>query len=372
MTQKIDKLAKSKAVLIMDHPFFASLLLSIPMIEDATVKTMETDGAEIRYNPTFLEKMTQPETTFVLAHETLHGVFLHMFRRGARTPNRWNIAADYVINDLLVSEGIGSMPSGCLHDSNLVKQGNGTAEGVYGILPEDSEGKGPGDAGGAMDHVKDAAQDEATNAAKEADMRVRVVQAANAAKMQGKLSEGLERIAKEMTRSRTDWRAVLRRFFTERAKTDWSFARPKRRFMAEDFLLPSLHGEAMGCIVVPIDCSGSITEELLSRFGSEINAIKEDVKPSKVVVIYFDSEVLRCDSFGADEPIQLTPIGGGGTMFSPVFKYIEENALDPMACVFLTDLHCSDFGQCPSYPVLWASIGADKAPFGEVLKIDEE
>lgn len=385
--KQIDNLTKAKAALILDQPFFASLLLSMPMVENNSIPTLATDGESIQYNDKFLKSLSLQETIFILAHETLHCALMHMYRRNERDPNRWNIAADYVINEILVNDDIGSMPEGGLLDSDLVDKGNGTAEGVYKLLPDNPENKkgnkkgndkgpsqypGAGQPGGALDQVNDASNDPAKNAEKEAEMKVRVLQAANAAKMAGKLSAGLKRLIGESTETRTNWREVLRRFFSERAKIDYSFARPKRRFLADDLYLPSLTGEKLGEIVIAVDCSGSISDSIIAEFEKEIKAIVEDTKPSKVNVLYFDTEILNTDSFEFEEEIKINPIGGGGTSFAPIFEYIEKEALDVSACVVLTDLCSSDFGEPPSCPVLWASIESGKAPFGEIVFIKEE
>lgn len=386
-----DLIAKAKAGLVLDQPFFASLLLSMPIMEDNSVPTMATDGDSILYNADWTKSLSLSEITFVLAHETLHCVFQHMCRRGDRTPNRWNQAADYVINDVLVKEKIGIMPKGGLLDSRLVAKGDGTAEGVYRLLPESSEKKNSGDDGGALDDVRDAGShpklddngnpipgsgnskpDPATIAQKESEIRVKVIQAKNAAKMQGKLSAGLERLIDGLVKTRTDWKSVLRRFITEKAKTDFSFARPKRRFLADDINLPSLNGERLGVIAIAVDCSGSIDRDQLNRFSAEINAILEDTAPTEVRVIYFDAEVLKVESFN-EAPINLNPLGGGGTNFSPIFTEINNWEVLPVACVVLTDLCCNDYGPAPEFPVLWASTDLDDgAEFGEVIKIGED
>lgn len=380
---KNEKLAKAKAALILDQPFFASLLLSMPMVEDASIPTMATNGDEIRINPAFLDTLSLSETIFVLAHETLHCVFQHMYRRGTRDLNKWNIAADYVINDTLVREKIGSMLKGVLYDPQLVVAGNGNSEGVYNLLPDsppNSGGKsqgngtghpGAGEPGGALDQVNDAAQDAATLSQKESEMRVKIVQAANAAKMQGKLSAGIARLVNEMTATRVDWKSVLRRFLSERAKVDLSYARPKRRYLADDIYLPSLIGEKMGCIAIAVDCSGSIRDAILEAFAAEIKAIIADVAPGMTHVLYFDTEILKQDSFGPEDAFKINAIGGGGTMFSPIFTHIDSSELNPIACVVLTDLECSDFGPAPEYPVLWASIAEGHTPFGETVLIQE-
>lgn len=390
MSKVIDKIAKAKANLVLDQPFFASLLLPMPIIEDNSVPTMATDGDSILYNAKWTDSLTLSELLFVLAHETMHCVFMHMTRREDRTPNRWNQAADYVINDLLVKERLGTMPDGGLLDPKLVAKGDGTAEGVYKLLPESRESKKAGQKGGAMDEVRDAGSnpkvdedgnqiegsghpisDASGKSEKEAEMRVRVTQARNAAKMQGKLSAGLERLVGELIKTKTDWRAVLRRFISERAKSDLSFAKPKRRWLGEDMILPSLVGEKLGKIVIAVDCSGSVDEELLGKFNAEINAILEDTAPTEIKVLYFDAKVLRVNTFET-APIQLEAIGGGGTAFAPIFKAVNKFEEAPIACIVLTDMYCDDFGKCPSYPVLWASTtNIDTAPFGEVVSIKE-
>lgn len=380
MSNVVTKIQKSRAGLILEQPFFASLLLPMPLIEDSSIPTMGTDGEKIIFNPDFTNKLTQSETTFVLAHEVLHCVFDHMGRRGNRDPNKWNIAADYIINDLLKKEKIGTMPQGCLYDPSLVAKGGGTADGVYNILPPPPKnGKGgggypgAGEPGGALDKVMDSGPDEATQKEKEVERRIKIINARRAAKSQGKLSGALNDILEQALEPQVDWRNGLRRFITERAKVEYSFARPKRRFVAEDLFLPSLAGQKMGFVTIAVDCSGSISTKLLEEFAAEINAIREDVHPSAIEIVYFDARVTRSDRFEADDELVISPRGGGGTMFSPVFKHINDQAELPVACIFLTDLYCNDFGPAPEYPVMWCCIeGAPKGmtvPFGEILKV---
>lgn len=397
---KQSKIAKSRAALIIDQPFFASILLPMPLIETKDIPTFATDGETILYNPDWAESLSQAEVTFVLAHEVLHCVFDHMGRRETRDPDRWNRAADYVINQLLVDEKVGSMPKVGLLDKALVTKGNGTAEGVYNVLgqqPQQNQsssgkpGKGskgqpgsspnqPGQPGSSLDSVYDSGTengkqktDAATIAQKSAELKVRVIQARNAAKMQGRLSAGLERILDEALKPVVDWKNELRRFMMEKIKTDYSYSRPKRRFLGEDFILPSLSGESMGRISIGVDCSGSVDDKLLAEFAAEINAIKEDLKPSVIEVIYFEDKVSRVETFERDEEFKINANGGGGTAFSPVFKHINKQSELPVVVVMLTDLECDDFGPTPDYPVLWAFKGYQKnpkAPFGEIIKVE--
>lgn len=375
----MQKVTKAKSSLILSQPFFASILLGQELVETKEVPTMATNGETIFVNPDWTESLTLLEVEFVLAHEVMHCVFEHMHRRGARDPQKWNIAADYIINDILVAERIGVMPKQGLHNPNLVQRGNGTAEGVYGLLPDDppgSDGGGtpkPGESGGALDDLLDSAPDESGRNQKAAEMKVRIIQAKNAAKMAGRLSAGLERLVNDATKSKTNWKEVLRNYLTQKCRTDLSYAKPKRRFLAEDIVLPSLVGERMGQVVIAVDCSGSIDENVLQKFSTEVNGILEDTGTKEVTVLYFDTEILRVQSHNADEsgPLKLTPIGGGGTAFSPIWESIAKLNLDPVCTIILTDLICSDFGDSPHYPVLWATTDSTRAPFGDVIEIKD-
>ncbi len=264
------------------------------------------------------------------------------------------------------------MPSGGLLDSKLVEAGQGTTIGVYNLLPKETEDKSAGQDGGALDSVKDAGQDQATISQNQSEMRVKVAQAKNAAKMCGKLSGNLERLVDEILKPRVDWKIVLRRFLNTKAKNDLSYSRPKRRFLAEDIYLPSLVGEKLGSIAVAIDCSGSVDQVLLDQFSSEIKSIFSELKPDKIEVIYFDSEILKTEVFTKNDEIKIEPLGGGGTAFSPIFDYLNKQDESPIACVVLTDLCCSDFGIEPKYPVLWATTYLEDAPFGEITKLGLE
>lgn len=388
MSALLPKMSKARTHLVLTQPFFASLLLPMPISDDPSIPTMATDGESIRYNSTWTESLTLQEVIFVLAHEVMHCVLDHMGRRGTRDHARWNQAADYAINQVLVDDEVGSMPEVGLLDRDLYKRGEGTAEGIYRLLPEEKEGKGhsekacgSGKPGASLDEIFDAGSemgakpvDAATAAQKSAEIKVRVIQAKNAAKMQGKLSKSLARLIDETLKPQVNWREVLRRFVSERAKVDPSFARPKRRFIAEDLYLPSLSGQCMGKLAIAIDCSGSVDKKLLSEFAAEINAIRADVHPREVELVYFDSRVCHAETVDADGEIEIKPRGGGGTNFAPVFEHINHGAEMPTAVVFLTDLMCHDFGPRPDYPVLWCVLGSvtrgfDKVPFGEILEV---
>jgi predicted metal-dependent peptidase len=359
------RLAKAKTSLILQHPFIGTVALGMPMLLDESVPTAATNGKEVRFNPDFLSKLTDEQVTFLVAHECFHPMLEHMYRMKGRDMTKWNKAADYVINQLLVDEKIGKFIDGGCLDRSLYTTGGGSAEGIYALLPDGTDDG----SGGIGNDLREPEGSPAEQAQTQAEWRVKVAQAAQAAKMMGNLSGNMQRLVDEVLRPKVDWADVLRRFMQRAKTTTRSWARPNRRFLAQGLYLPSVSGEALGEIVVAVDCSGSISQKVLAAFAAEIQAIHGDTSPAVLHVIYFDSEVSHHDAFVSDDTVTISPHGGGGTAFSPIFRFIEEIDVRPVACVVLTDLYCNDFGPAPDYPVLWISNGRATAPWGEVTKL---
>ena len=387
------RLAKARTQLVLKHIFLASVALKLKSIVDANVPTAQTNYTCIKYGLDFCEPLTDGQLVFLVAHEVMHVVLSHDVRLGNRDHQLFNIAADYVINQILVEDGVGGEVSdgrrvptqfiegGCLNP-DIFKAGGGTTEGVYAYLLQELEGKGNlnhlgiGDASGTGDPGGTGMDIEPFNgtpeeaAAIERDSKIQVAQAAQAAKMAGKLSAGMERFIGMLFEATVDWREVLQRFMIKAKSDDRSWARPNRRFISQGMYLPSSDGEVMGEIAFAVDCSGSIGEKELTQFASEIYAVKESGNPKAIHIVYFDSSVSHYDKFTSDDDdLQIKPHGGGGTAFSPIFEYLTENDVDPQVCVVLTDLCCSDFGPEPDYPVLWVTNHSTEAPWGEVVEM---
>ena len=366
------RISKAKTALILEHPFIGSVALNMPMSIDNSVPTAATNGKRVLFNEEFCNGLSDEELKFLVAHECMHPMLEHNFRRGERDTYKWNQAADYVINKLLTDEGIGKMPEQGLLDDNIYKQGGGTSDGIFNLLPDTpQDGQGNGGQGQPLDSCEDGQGSPAEVSQQQAEWKVKVAQAAQSAKMMGKMSAGLERLVDEILKPKVDWRDVLQRFVVKCRSDQRSWARPNRRFLSQGLYLPSVSGESLGEIAFAVDCSGSIGQDEINQFASEIITVWQDQRPTKVHVIYFDSEVSHYDEFGQDDEPVVKPHGGGGTAFSPVFKYMTEHGIEPVACIFLTDLCCDDFGDAPDYPVLWVSTHDDKAPFGEVVMMED-
>lgn len=372
------RIAKAKAALIIEHPFIASIICGMKVEVDATINppTLCTNGSYVKAHPEWVQAHTPDELKWALGHETLHCVFTHFLkaRVGNRDFRKWNIAGDVVINALLETDKIGKRPKNVIWEPDLYLAGK-TTEGVYSLLPDDEDEQGGGGGGTGpqqWDTCEQMAGDQAAQEEAAADWQVKVSQAAAAAKMCGKLSADMERFVGEALRPKVAWQDQLRHFFTKRARTEYSFARPNRRFVSQGMYLPGRAGHQLGTVVIAVDVSGSIGAEELNEFAAEMRGIKEDCNPGTTHVLYFDSKVSKHDEFAADEELEILPGGGGGTAFSPIFRFVQDRDMDPSCCVVLTDLCCSDFGPSPDYPVMWVSTHDRVAPWGEVIMLREK
>ena len=190
----------------------------------------------------------------------------HNFRRGERDAYKWNQAADYVINKLLTDEGIGKMPEQGLLDDTIYKNGGGTSDGIFNLLPDTPEdGQGNGGSGQPLDSCEDGQGSPAEVSQQQAEWKVKVAQAAQSAKMMGKMSAGLERLVDEILKPKVDWRDVLQRFVVKCRSDQRSWARPNRRFLSQGLYLPSVSGESLGEIAFAVDCSGSIGQDEINH-----------------------------------------------------------------------------------------------------------
>ena len=95
------RLSKAKTALILEHPFVGSVAMNMPFTFDSSIPTACTNGKRVLFNPWFCDDLTDEELKFLVAHECLHPMLEHNYRRGERDPRKWNQAADYVINKLL-------------------------------------------------------------------------------------------------------------------------------------------------------------------------------------------------------------------------------------------------------------------------------
>jgi predicted metal-dependent peptidase len=378
----IKKLTKARATLIIEQPFFGTLALRLKLLkrDDAwwhskgiKSPTMAVDGRNIYYSERFVDETPLDELRSAVAHEVGHCIFEHMSRRNGRDTTGWNIAGDYVINEMLQNAGF-KLGKNWIQPNPAFK--GMSTDAVYNQLPYQIQSGSGGQGSIAHDHCFDGDPDgggengQAQDPQAEAnDWKIATVQAASAAKTQGKLPADLERFIDEMVNPKVDWRARLWHLATERARDDFSWARPNRRLAGQGIFLPGLYSEAMGTMVTAIDTSGSIDQPTLNAFGAEITAIRDHVRPKELIVIYCDAAVNHVDRFTMEDVPQFKMHGGGGTDFRPPFHWLDQHAIEPVSFVYLTDMLGTFPEHPPGFPTIWCATTNRVGPFGDTVHI---
>lgn len=398
-----ERIKRARLNLILDEPWFGTLLMQLRVAEDATRKTMSTNGRRLLYNPDYVASLDDAYLKSVLAHEVLHCALLHPFRLGSRELSLFNTAADYAINNFLDSFNRQMVAAGHpapfpLHpDWYLDHRFDGlSAEQIYDQLrseepppePKPQGGQSPSPSGPGKQpspstnpgEVEAPTPDPAAAGQLEAEWKCAVKQASEAARIQGRLPTQFARQLKELLEPAVNWRDILRNFLTALSTDDYSWSRPNRRYSGSRVVLPSLHSPKLGRVAIAIDTSGSIGEKELALFCAEINSVFFDCRPSQLILLQCDARLHEYRVIEPLEDISVELKGGGGTDFRPVFEALDgqleekfiPDAYDPtppVALIFLTDLAGTFPDDAPDYPVLWASIGRREAPFGTTIRI---
>jgi predicted metal-dependent peptidase len=349
-----------KIELLQKHPFYASLVLKMQFVEDDSVPTACIDGETIWYNPNFLLAQNIKKVAGLLAHEVMHVAMMHHIRRYGRQHKRWNYACDYAINPILIEAGM-SLPDGGLIDARYQDM---SAEEIYEILPN-CKTSDPSSFGVVIDKPGSGVNAEIKS-------KGIVAQALLDAKLHKKLSPALERLMEQILQPEIDWREALARYVTEVVREDYSLSRPSVRYLFRGIYLPILESMEAGNIIILIDTSGSIDQELIDQFTAEIISLAETFSIG-LTVIFVDDQVRGVQVIEQGDEIKLQAKGNGGTDFKPGFAYIEKHNLQPRAVVYLTDGYCHSYPEEPDYPVLWVqfSYGQFHPPFGDKIQISK-
>lgn len=374
-----DIISKAKAKLIGRHPFWGILVAPIRIyFDNERGKTAWTDGESIGFNFEFFCKLTFEEFLFVVAHEVWHMANLHIPRLGARHPKLWNVATDHFINLTLGDEAtlhphlfaVPDFPrifenpkSGLCMDERFK---DWAADAIYAQLmreqSQDEQSGGDGDEeeeglGGDLDYEAYGGNDTETQEEKakrlERMWKNQMAAAANAGKKAGNLPGSLARWVHELLQPRVDWQTVLAAYISQ-TLADYEWTQPDRRFSDWDFVVPDMVGERLVAVPV-IDTSGSISEEMIREFISEVYAIIRSFDKVDGVLVGHDHEVHDVIEFSNDEPPEGFTGGGGGTNFHCVTRELKERDIKPNIMIWFTDLYSEMIPQ-PDYPVIFVAV----------------
>ena len=391
--------------MIIGDPFIHQFILIMSKTADEAVGTMgvavKDIAVKLYYSCKFLDKLTDSEARWVLCHEILHLVFHHCTVRAASDPRMHyidNVAADMAINQLIPNTGHILLPRPAVikpffpkdmgfpeklskeqYFQLLLKKdeeengGGGKSQGQGD--PGDGQGspqQGQGDQpfkeyGDLVDNHDEWSDEEAEII--DEMIRAKVEHFNQSGKQWGKVSGGIKEQILAAQKAQIAWWRLLREYlgFLVSTHKESTMKRPNRRF---GYPYPGTKRKHVDKILVASDSSGSVSEESLRRFLTEINAISES-HPTDLVVF--------------DDGITMGPIpftrkrktfefkGRGGTSFKEVMELASKGGYKSL--VMLTD-GCAAAVDYPKgvKDVIWCLVNDGEPPvdWGKRVHIKEK
>ena len=371
--------------LLQNEPFFASLSRRINKQASTAIPTAgvrvnpETSQFEMLYNPEFFEKLTHPQRLDVLKHEFYHLIFEHVTTRKPKEigPRIWNFATDLAINShldnlpencLMPGEGyFEDFPKGLSAEQYLAlllkKQkeekeknkskdnGESGESGESGETGESGESGETGEDGlpkeGQFDS-HDEWSDESSEANSQANDIARerikdfIKKSVDEVSKQGSsgwgsVSAAVRRDIMARLESRVDWKKVLRYFIktSRRSNRSSTVKRINKRYR---YIHPGKKVNRTANIAISIDQSGSVSDEMLAAFFSELNKLAD---LASFTVVPFDTQVNESLVFDwkKGQKIKTERVMCGGTNFDAPTKYVNNKGFD--GHIILTDMAAS-------------------------------
>ncbi len=396
-----EKITKAKAKLMLEYPYFGTLASSLHLEKSSEILTFASDGEKIRYNSEYLDRLSLEEVEFVMANGAMHTVLKHHERLNGRTKWLWQSATDYVINAMLVKNGM-QLPEYAYFEEKFEGM---YVEEVYEILraemsdsvdysmEQESEQTTDSDETGVenlhmqKEHTPDVNANETqeeenrNNQEKEAstpesdalsqEMKEHFEQIFQKHKRQGNLPKDLAFVVPEYFSCKVDWREFLYRYIATHAKSSYTFSPPNMKFLYRGIYLPSMSSDLLR-VIVAVDTSGSVDEALLTTFLGEVSSMMQQYPNYEIDLITADVKVQSHKTFLQGEVLDCDISGGGGTDFRPVFEYIDQRIEYPTLLLYFTDGEGRYPKEEPPYDVLWVMPEEMEVSFGEVVVLENK
>ena len=409
-----EEVSRCVVELVRSEPFYGHVLGGLQRHFTREIETLAVglrgDAIQLMVNPEFfLNELKRPEyRTAVLKHEVLHIVFKHVFRNKslARDPELWNIAADLVVNQYVPPYKLpdGAILLSTFPDLNLVP--DDTADNYYDALlklkGDLSKGKKSTKSPKSIESLVDILSKsmpsdhtywadsnspeidgertgasvpqmvvDALNQISE-DQILKAYERAKASRVPGTMPSWLDRYIQDLLDGRKpqiNWRRVIRMFSasTRRSKMIATMQRESRRFEVPDGFPhnPGLKLKRFQKMAVAIDTSGSIDNNTLATFFSEINGMYK--QGAAITIIECDADIKRAYQY-AGKVLDCIK-GGGGTSFEPVMQWLIKSKIRFDGCVYLTDGFADAPESRPPCKLLWVVSGGEG---GEHLRFGKQ
>lgn len=385
--------------LLVHSPFHGEFIMGMKRIITtrfrAAAGVSVTESINLYINPNLFTCFNIKQQADILRHEVAHLMRDHISRASNLVPDKeqkhrlhniLNVSADLSINSYLPSLKAGAIIKNHITgEVELDEEGNPReykpwfVENLQERFP-DLKDKMP------FEYYWDFFQNEGKDMVKNVEcdhthemwdesiknrdyVREKIRENANkaAANSAGKIPGNVLRELEELNKPIVNWRQHLRMFVSRLGKNDTVSTR-KRRNRRYGIQYPGHKKQPELHLATVIDTSGSVTDDILTKLVSELNAIHKN--GVKITVIHCDAAVHEVHDFNPNKKIDFK--GGGGTLYQPGLDKAGEIGADGV--IYFGDMYASDINelQKPNMPVLWVVYGSGDTPksFGKTVRID--
>ena len=372
------KIERAYKRLLIENPFYGLFLLGLSKVINRSVETAcvrkRGINCELVINPDYWETQDDTQQLNLLCHEVYHIVFQHMFLWDS-FPNKdiLGLATDCEVNSYLRNlDNSWVVPS----IWNLPKK-QGTKFYYEEILKQDppqqqqqqSNGGGSGDSQDNKDGMPQT-KDDHTQWGKDfqecSDAEKQLIQnqinqqiktaAEQTIKMRGTIPAEMKEIVDELFKPKPrifDWKSYFRRMLG--SIYDINIKKTRRK---ESIRFPDSAGikhKKKVSILVAVDTSGSVNDDELRDFFSEITYIYKT--GARITILECDAKITANYEYTGKWTGKIH--GRGGTDFQPVIDYYRKNMKDYAALVYFTDGECSIPDNVPRNTIWVITSGGD-------------
>ena len=347
------KIEKAYKKLLIENPFYGLFLLGLSKVIDKSVETAcvrkRGINCELVINPEYWETQDDMQQLNLIQHEIYHIVFQHMFMTPFfKNHEVLNVAADCEVNSYLQNlDNTWIIPSMFNAEPKL-----GTKT-YYDIImnqtpPPPPQRGGDGNGSNGLPNTKDDHSSWGKEFQECSDAEKQLIQnqinsqiktaAEQTIKMRGTIPAEMQAIVDELFKPKPrvfDWKAYFRRMLG--SIYDINIKKTRRK---ESIRFPGAAGikhKKKVSILVAVDTSGSVNDEELKDFFSEITYIYK--AGARITILECDAAISANYEYTGKWTGKVH--SRGGTDFQPVIDYYRKNMKDYAALVYFTDGECS-------------------------------
>ena len=375
-----ERFVKSRVKLLKSSPFFGTILLHTEYKIDESIETAATDGTTLLLNEEWMCKQTEEHFSGVLLHEVLHMALDHVERTNDLDDMMTaNIAADIVVNGIIKDNAI-SLPKEAIYDDDLKHL---SVREIYSILKqkqkEDENYLQDKYGDGEVNECLQKSSEQKGTSQREANSEkwkniINKAKTISKMKQAGLKGSGLARVFKELLEPTINWKDALYKYITQ-SRAD--FEGYDRRFVHDGMYIDDVGGNKVH-VAAFVDTSGSVDEELLQNFLSELFFAINSTRGTTGYLYYFDTELYPQGNIEDLDGVP-KPVGLGGTSFVPIMKELNkissENSHTSTVGIIYTDGFAPMTWEEPETPLLWCispgGVKEENIKYGDVVRIEK-